>query len=465
MRKKISNIISTVSLALIMFLMPIFSSGLNSNQTKEITNQTKTRTIVANENLNFDSYYNKVKEQCVNVEFEYNEDYNQFNFTATQIIPNSIFEEIDNVSLTNNTESVSVTYNTNYDPETNLVTLYAYTNGERSDALVGVPFTAENGEIDVAFYADGEIVYLSELQDAGVIQNCGWLSNLFKKVVKVVAVVAVAAVTAVAVAAVSYVAAPVIATVVSSVVTGVSSGAAVLGSTAAVSAAISTGAAAIASTAATVATTAAVVAGTAYLASEVANVVESATGSLTINDTYTIGAEVDDALTKDVVKKIATTTTIASLREMTRTYHIAFVVSQKFTDAGTDYSVGELYISPLALTFDEAYAILIKSGMVNAISNLTSNADIIADVGKAVMSNDMTNLIEKLKSFKSKGYFSTKTQGIYADSVEAAATLAAITGAWIKDAEIGLIGAGGTGGYNHFHNSSRTIHIWYGSKI
>ena len=52
--------------------------------------------------------------------------------------------------------------------------------------------------------------------------------------------------------------------------------------------------------------------------------------------------------------------------------------------------------------------------------------------------------------------------GIYADSVEAATKLAIVTGAWIKNANYAL---GGVGGYYHFHDLLKLIHIWYGNKI
>ena len=58
-----------------------------------------------------------------------------------------------------------------------------------------------------------------------------------------------------------------------------------------------------------------------------------------------------------------------------------------------------------------------------------------------------------------------KAIGIYADSVEAAATLAVVTGAFIDDTSMGLVGMGGSGGYYHFHDFNHIIHIWYGSKV
>ena len=59
---------------------------------------------------------------------------------------------------------------------------------------------------------DGDYVLLSELQDAGLIENCGWFKKLIKKVVKIavvaVTVVAVAATTAAVVVATAGAAAP-----------------------------------------------------------------------------------------------------------------------------------------------------------------------------------------------------------------------------------------------------------------
>ena len=432
----------------------------DKNNSNEVEPNEATR-VVASESLDFNDYYSKLTEECKNVTISYSEENAVFNLSATQVLDRSMFEEIDNVSLNEGFESVEVTYKTEYDPETNLVKLIALTDGEVSDELYGAPFTTDEGEIDVAFYADGEIIYLSNLSDLGLVQNCGWFSRMLKKVAKVVAVVAVVAVTVAVVA----VAAPVVAAAVSTTVVGAAGGAAILGTGAAVSAAVATTCATIATTAAATAAVAATVAATAAAASAIIDIVESSTGALTINDTYTIGQEQLDSKTRELIKKIAATASIAALREQTRSYRIAFVVTQKFTDASKTYAVGDLYVSDLKLTFDEAYAVLVKSKLVNAKENLTSNADILKDVGKAVITGDMQKLIDKLEMFKKNGYFSTKAQGIYADNVTAATLLATVSGAWIKDKNVGIAGYGGSGGYYHLHNLTRTIHIWYGDKI
>jgi hypothetical protein len=66
-----------------------------------------------------------------------------------------------------------------------------------TDEIQGVGFINNNDEIDAVMNVDGEFILLSELKDAGLIENCGLFSNLFKKIaVAVVAVVVVAAVAA-----------------------------------------------------------------------------------------------------------------------------------------------------------------------------------------------------------------------------------------------------------------------------
>ena len=47
-------------------------------------------------------------------------------------------------------------------------------------------FVGESGELDAVFDCDGDYILLSELQDAGLIENCGWFKNAFKKIAKAV---------------------------------------------------------------------------------------------------------------------------------------------------------------------------------------------------------------------------------------------------------------------------------------
>lgn len=65
-----------------------------------------------------------------------------------------------------------------YDYNSNVITLSAKlldeNNIEFIDSMVGVPFVDENGDLDAVFDCDGEYILLSELQSAGMIENCGW---------------------------------------------------------------------------------------------------------------------------------------------------------------------------------------------------------------------------------------------------------------------------------------------------
>ena len=118
-------------------------------------------------------------------------------FEGYQTLDASLFEDLDNVSESDIESSIGcqIKYNFTYDSEANIVTLSAIMeNGEKLEIeeIYGSAFIDENGRLDAVMDFDGEYVLLSEMQDMGLIQNCGWFSRLFKKVVK--AVVAVAAV-------------------------------------------------------------------------------------------------------------------------------------------------------------------------------------------------------------------------------------------------------------------------------
>lgn len=102
-------------------------------------------------------------------------------------------------------QDISVTYSFSYDSLSNLVTIAAETkSGENIveiEEIQGIAFQNELGNIDALLEIDGDYILLSEMQDMGLIQNCGWFKKLWKKVVvAVVAVVVVAAVATVVVA-------------------------------------------------------------------------------------------------------------------------------------------------------------------------------------------------------------------------------------------------------------------------
>ena len=97
------------------------------------------------------------------------------------------FCEIDLVSEldADATAEVEVKYHYHYDAELNVITLTAtLIDGEGNviiDSMSGVPFVDENGNLDCVFDCDGEYILLSELQDVGMIENCGCLKICAKK--------------------------------------------------------------------------------------------------------------------------------------------------------------------------------------------------------------------------------------------------------------------------------------------
>lgn len=449
------NAIMFISLLLVIVCGFVYCSTdfLRAKQTTEI--QPVTRNIEINKN--------GVDYQSILDEFDDANLQTEGSLTTFEGYKSINLAELDGFDLVSNSDvddtEANVKYNFSYDNETNIVTLSAQLKDEFGeiyvDTITGAAFINDDGEIDAVMNVDGEGILLSEMQNAGMIQNCGWFSRFIKRVVQVVAIaVAVGVVVTAAVAAAGAIVSVAAAAAPAVVAAGVGAVGAGASAGIAAGAAINAGIAAAAITAGV---------GLGWAIGE--TIVEGINGSMTISHTYTIGQEEVDRTTKDLVKSIAKTATITSLREMTRAYHIAFAVCQKFSEGGTTYSVGDLYISKLSLTFDEAYAVLYAAGFVNSIESVTKNNDIIDAVKNILTNNSFGELIDLLKGYKKNGYLAQRSLGIYADSVEAAATLAAVTGAWIKDVNEGFVAYGGTGGYYHFHDINKTIHIWYGSRI
>lgn len=121
-------------------------------------------------------------------------------FTGEQKITSDLLNEVDNSSVEEleELEDVSISYEFTYDAETNIVTITAVMVNELGeiniDKLTGAAFYDEDGNIDAVMNVNGEGILLSEMRDAGLIQNCGWFSDLFKFVAAAAVVVAVAAV-------------------------------------------------------------------------------------------------------------------------------------------------------------------------------------------------------------------------------------------------------------------------------
>ena len=131
-------------------------------------------------------------------DYELNTEGTLTTFTGSQTINSSVLQEIDNLSIseTENIADCQVSYEFTYDVESNVITIYAYMSNEYGeievDKISGVCFIDDNNEIDAVMNIGGEGILLSEMRNAGKIQNCGWgwFIDLIKDVGTAVAVTA-----------------------------------------------------------------------------------------------------------------------------------------------------------------------------------------------------------------------------------------------------------------------------------
>ncbi|MDE5667784.1 MAG: hypothetical protein K2I29_06040 [Clostridia bacterium] len=139
-----------------------------------------------------------------------------------------MLSEIDCISETDfeELENCTTKYNFLYNSETNIVTIAAtatLADGTvEVDEITGVGFINDKDEIDAVMNIDGEGILLSEMRDAGMIQNCGWFASLIKKVAIAVAVVATVVAVAAVVVATAGAAAPALVAVGVSTTVGIS---------------------------------------------------------------------------------------------------------------------------------------------------------------------------------------------------------------------------------------------------
>lgn len=252
MKNKFAHAFLTISLAIVLCVIPCMTTALNSTNTKEVLQQT--RTIEASsESVDYESILNEFEDAKLETEGTLTI------FEGIQTINLVDLEGLDEISKSNlEDETAIIKYAFSYDEETNLVTLTAVLIGDDNqpiiDTISGSAFLNESGQIDAVMNIEGEGILLSEMQNAGMIQNCGWFSNLIKKVVKVVAIaaatIAVVATVAAVVVATAGAAAPAVVAAGVGVAAGGSAAATALASTcltvAMVSAGISLAATAVA---------------------------------------------------------------------------------------------------------------------------------------------------------------------------------------------------------------------------
>lgn len=172
-------------------------------------------------------------------------------FEGYKSLDQNALSEVDYISELEMEELAEcvVKYNFSYNSETNIVTIAAIAalqdGSIEVDEITGVGFLNEKNEIDAVMNIDGEGVLLSEMRNAGLIENCGWFSRLIKNIAKAVAVVAVVAVAVAAVVVTAGAAAPAVVAagvgVSTTVVAGAVTTAATIGTYAAITAVIAAG--------------------------------------------------------------------------------------------------------------------------------------------------------------------------------------------------------------------------------
>lgn len=172
-------------ISLVLIIACLFTYGIQSFFTSKQTTDTQApvRTIEVRRNeLDIQSVFEQFDDATLETQG------NITTFEGSKTFSLLDFYEYDFVSELNaeqNTE-IKIKYRYDYDSEAKVITLTATVYDENGnptvDTMVGVPFVDENGNLDCVFDCDGEYILLSELQDAGMIENCGWFKNLFKKV-------------------------------------------------------------------------------------------------------------------------------------------------------------------------------------------------------------------------------------------------------------------------------------------
>lgn len=201
MSKKLTFTITAIILALLVPISTLLITKLQADNTA--ANVSATRTVELTDSaIDYESILNEFENSTLTTEGSLT------TFEGYKPIDPSVLSEFDNLSSSDieQVQDTYVKYNFSYDEETNVVTLRAEMKNENGEIEIeeisGVGFINDKNQIDAVMNIDGESILLSEMKEAGMIENCGWFKRLIKKVVKAVVQVAVVATVVVATAAV-----------------------------------------------------------------------------------------------------------------------------------------------------------------------------------------------------------------------------------------------------------------------
>ncbi len=119
-------------------------------------------------------------------EYNFIEQGNSFDVVAKKTFNLSILEEMNLVGFTENSDSITLSYEVNYIDEESTILLSITVLGMENDIPVvdlipGLISLNEAGEDDVMFAYEGEYLWLSDLLDKGLINETGWFSWLLGK--------------------------------------------------------------------------------------------------------------------------------------------------------------------------------------------------------------------------------------------------------------------------------------------
>lgn len=181
MKKRITVLTSLV-LTFVLAIVGIFSINYSNSENNQLVRDVE----LNNNSMVDDSYFNAFDSYDLFVED------NKSTFDGVITINLSKLAEIDNVASSDILNDASLKFSSTFDYDTGTSTLNVYVIDENEevsimDTIYGVELLAETGEVDVLFDFDGELIFLSELRDIGVLDNVGWFTNHVKKAVNKVA--------------------------------------------------------------------------------------------------------------------------------------------------------------------------------------------------------------------------------------------------------------------------------------
>lgn len=173
------SLIQRLSVLISVCLIALFAICLSNNHGASNNVDVPVRNVeLVDNNLDTNSYFEKFDSYKLN----FSDD--KVNFTGYDSIKLSELFELDLISNKTIDNEVITKYSCTYDYENGIVSLsVSLIDGEEVsliDTIYGVIIMDEDLKFDVAFDCDGEILLLSEMEEAGMLDDCGFFSKLKK---------------------------------------------------------------------------------------------------------------------------------------------------------------------------------------------------------------------------------------------------------------------------------------------